>query len=92
MRREDICTAKPHLFEVVAELDDRSRLEHALRVHRELAVLELVQVRGDEEQVGARLDGQETRSRHVDAVSVLEVCTGGVKEVSRQCQAAWANQ
>ena len=60
---------------MVAELDDRSRLEHALRVHRELAVLELVQVRGDEEQVGARLDGQETRSRHVDAVSVLEVCT-----------------
>lgn len=80
-------TAETHLLEVVAELDDRSRLEHALRVHRELAVLELVQVRGDEEQVGARLDGQETRSRHVDAVSVLEVYTGAEKEVSRQWQA-----
>lgn len=67
-------TEGANLLERVAELDDRRRLEHALRVHLQLTMLELVQVRGDEEQVGARLDGQEPRPRDVDPVRVLEVC------------------
>lgn len=58
------------LLEVVAELDDRRREEHARGVHDEPAVLEEVQVRRDEEQVRARLDGEETATGNVDAVRV----------------------
>ena len=65
------------LLEVVTELDDGRCLEHALRTDRELAMLERVDVRLDEQQVRAALDGQEARPRHVDAMRVLEVLDGG---------------
>ena len=62
-----------NLLEVVAELDDRRSLEHALGVDDELTVLEGVDVTLDEEEIGATLHWQETLARNVDAVSVLEV-------------------
>ena len=37
-------------------------------------MFELVQVGSDQEEVGTRFDGEETRSRNVDSVCVLEVC------------------
>ena len=68
---------RTHLLKVVAQLDDRRRLEHALLIDDELPVLKRVDVGHDEEQIGAALDGQEARPRHVDAVRVLEVLDGG---------------
>ena len=61
------------LLEVVAELDDGRRLEHALRIDDELPVLERVDVALDEQQVRAALDGQEAATGHVDAVRIVEV-------------------
>ena len=61
------------LFKVIAQLNDRRRLEHPLRVDDELAMLERVDVAFDEEQIGAGLDGQKTRTRDVDSMSVAEV-------------------
>jgi len=66
-----------YFLERISEFDDGSRLEHSFRVHSELTVFELVQIRSDQEQVGARFDGEETRSRNVDTVSVLEVLDSG---------------
>ena len=65
------------LLEVVTELDDRRRLEHPLLVDDQLAVLEGVDVRLDEEQVGARLDGKEATTGDVDTVCTVEVLDGG---------------
>jgi hypothetical protein len=42
-----------NLFECVAEFDDGGLVEHAVRVHDKLAVLERVEVRCDQEQVRA---------------------------------------
>ena len=65
-----------HLLEVAAELDER-RVAEAARAHLQLAVLDRVQIRLDEHQIRARLDGQEAAARHVDAVRVAEVLDGG---------------
>lgn len=62
---------------MIAELDDGGRQKHALGVHDEATVLEHVEVRSDEEEVGAALDGEEARSGHVDASGVAEVLDGG---------------
>lgn len=64
------------LLEVVAELDEGSRAE-AVGVHHKLAVTESVEVRLDEHEVGASLDGQETATGNVDTVGVVEVTDGG---------------
>ena len=72
----DVLLEVRDLLEVGAELDDGDAAE-AVGVHDELAVLEAVQVRLDEEQVGAGLDGEETAAGHVDAVGVAEVADGG---------------
>lgn len=63
------------LLEVGTELDDGNTTE-AVRVHDQLAVLETVQVRLDDHQIGAGLDGQEAATGHVDTVGVLEVADG----------------
>jgi hypothetical protein len=60
-----------------SELDNGGGLEDPAGVHDERSVLERVQVRGDEEQVRARLDGEETRSGDVDTLGVSEVLDGG---------------
>ena len=65
-----------NLLEVVAELDDRRGLKHALRVDRELAVLKRVNVTLDEEQVRAALDGQEAATGDIDTVCVVKVLDG----------------
>jgi len=64
------------LLEVVAELDEGCGTE-AVGVHDELAVTEGVQVRLDEHEVGAGLDGQEATTWDVDTVGVGEVANGG---------------
>lgn len=53
-----------------AYLDDGSRQEHAGGVHDEPTVLEEVEIGGDEEEIGATLDGQEPTPGDVDAVGV----------------------
>lgn len=63
------------LLEVCSELDQGGVTE-AVGVDDELAVLEGVEVRLDEHEVGAGLDGQEAATGHVDSVSVLEVADG----------------
>lgn len=63
------------LLEVVAELDERSGTE-AVGVHHKLAVTQSVEVRLDEHEVGAGLDGQETATGNVDTVGVSEVTDG----------------
>lgn len=45
-----------HLLESVSEFDNRRLSEHAVGVHDQLAVLEGVQVAGDQQQIGAGLD------------------------------------
>ena len=64
------------LLEVGTQLDDGDTTE-TVGVHDQLAVLEAVEVRLDDHQVGAGLDGQETTTGHVDTVGVLEVTDGG---------------
>lgn len=58
---------------LVAKLDERRVGEGAGRVHDQRAVLNGVQVGLDNEQVRARLDGQEARARDVNAACALEV-------------------
>ena len=74
-------------LEVVPELDDGRRREHAVLVEDELAVLERVDVTLDQQQIRAALHGQEAAARHVDTVAVLEVpdrCSGsGLELMSR---------
>ena len=65
-----------HLLERVTELDHGCLGEHATRVHNQLAVLKRVEVRSDEQQIRARLDGQEARSWHVDTLGTAEVLDG----------------
>ena len=45
-----------NLLERVAELDYWRLVEHPVRVHDELAVLQAVEIRGDQEEVGCGLD------------------------------------
>ena len=72
-----------NLLERVAELHHRGLVEHAARVHHQLAVLQPVQVARDEEQVRAALDGQEARTGHVHTLGTAEVLDssthGGLK-------------
>ncbi len=45
-----------NLLKRVTELDHGRLVEHPVRVHDELAVLQAVEVRGDQEEVGCRLN------------------------------------
>lgn len=63
------------LLEVAAELDE-GRVAEAGGAHLQLAVLNGVEIRLDEHEVGASLDGQETPTGHVDTVGVVEVADG----------------
>lgn len=65
------------LLEVIAQLDQRNGVEHALGVDRQLAVVERVEIGGDQEQIRGRLDGQETATGDVDTVCVVEVLDTG---------------
>ena len=65
-----------NFLEVVAELDER-RWTEAVGIHHELAVLEGVEIRLDEHEIGAGLDGQEATTRDVDAVGIVEMADGG---------------
>lgn len=69
------------LLEVRDLLEVRSKLDHrhtteAVGVHEELTVLKTVEIRLNEQEVGAGLDGQEATTGHVDTVGVLEVADG----------------
>lgn len=64
------------LLEVGTQLDDGYTTE-TVGVHDQLAVLETVEVRLDQQQVGAGLDRQEATTGHVDTVGILEVTDGG---------------
>lgn len=73
-----------HLLKRVSELHNGCGLEDPVGVHDKRAVLERVEVRRDEEQVRARLDGQEPVSGDVDALCVAEVldsCADGGLEL-----------
>lgn len=74
--RRNVLLEVGNLLEVAAQLDKRGIAE-AVGAHLKLAVLECVQIRLDQHQVRARLDGQEATTRHVDTVCVLEVANGG---------------
>ena len=74
------------LLEVITKLDNRCGLEHPLLVDDKLTVLQRVDVTLDEEQVGTTLDGQETATRNVNTVGVVEVfdgSTGGSLELQQ---------
>ena len=63
-------------LEVITKLDNRRGLEHPLLVDDKLTVLQRVDVTLDEKQVGTTLDGQETATRNVDTMGVVEVLDG----------------
>ena len=63
------------LLEVRSKLDHRNTTE-AVGVHDQLAVLETVEIRLNQQEVGAGLHGQEATTGDVDAVTVLEVTDG----------------
>ena len=68
-----------NLFEMVTQFDDRCCLEHPLLVDDELTMLERIDVTLDEKKVGARFDGQEPRTWHVDTMGISKMfngCTG----------------
>jgi len=50
-----------NLLERVAELDYRRLVEHPVRVHDKLAMLQAVEIRGDQEEVGCGLNLCEVR-------------------------------
>jgi hypothetical protein len=64
-----------NLLEVGSELDKRSWSE-AGAIHGQLSVLEGVQIRLDEHEIGGSLDWQEAATRNVNTVAVLEVTDG----------------
>lgn len=64
-----------NLLEVTAQLDQRSIAETS-SAHLELTVLEGVEIRLDQHQIGTGLDGQESSTRDVDSVGVVEVTDG----------------
>jgi len=64
-----------NLFKVTSKLDQRST-SNPVGVHDQLAVLQSIQVRLDEHEVGASLDWQEAATWDVDAVSILKVTNG----------------
>lgn len=73
-----------NLLEMITELDNGCRLKHPLLVDDELTMLDAVDVGLDEEKVRAALDGQESASRNVDTMAVLEELdsvTGGGLEL-----------
>lgn len=73
------------LLECIAQLDYGRLGEHPSWVHDQLAVLERVKVRSDQQQIRAGLDGQETGSWHIDTFSATEVlnsCTDGSLELN----------
>lgn len=74
--RGDVLLEVRDLLEVAAELDEGSVAE-AGSAHLELAVLEGVEIRLDEHQIRAGLDGQEAAAGHVNTVGVVEVADGG---------------
>ena len=45
-----------NLLKRVAKLNHGGLVEHPVRVHDELAVLQAVEIRGDQEEVGCRLN------------------------------------
>lgn len=57
---------------IVAQLDQRRGREHSLRRHHQRTGSQAVQIRHHQQQIGRLLDGQETRSRHIDADTTLE--------------------
>ena len=61
---------------MIPELDNGRRAEQPVLAHVQLTVLERVDVALDEEQVRAALDGQETATRNVDTMGVVEVLDG----------------
>lgn len=65
------------LLEVVAELDNGGLTKLTVGVHDKLAMLERVQVAGDQQEIRAALDWQEAATGNIDTVSSLEVLDGG---------------
>jgi len=65
------------LLEVITKLDDRGLTEHAVRIHDQLAVLQRIQIAGDQQEIGAALDRQEAATRNVDTMGTLEVLDRG---------------
>jgi len=66
-----------HLGEMVlAQLDQRRGGEHALGRHHQAAVLQGVQIRHDQQQIGRLLHGQETGAGHIDTDGAIEALHG----------------
>ncbi|GMT17579.1 hypothetical protein PFISCL1PPCAC_8876, partial [Pristionchus fissidentatus] len=66
-----------HLVEAGSELDERGRGEGAELGQRQTAIVNVVEIGHEEEQIGGLLDGQEPGTGHVDATRALEVFNGG---------------
>lgn len=63
------------LLEIAAQLDQWGGAK-SIRIHDELSMLQAVEVRLDQHQIGAGLDGQESSTGNVDTVGSLEVTNG----------------
>jgi hypothetical protein len=55
----------PNLLKRVAELHHGRLIEHSVRVHDELAVLQAVEIRGDQEEIGCRFNLCEGRGLYM---------------------------
>ena len=64
------------ILKVRAELDNGGAAKVTRGIHHQSSVLELVEIGLDGEQVGSRLDGQETIARHINTMSVLKELNG----------------
>ena len=74
--------ARNALLEVRDLLEVGSKLDHGdtaetVGVHDQLAVLQTVEIRLDQQEIRAGLDGQEATTGNVDTVAVLEMTDGG---------------
>ena len=65
-----------YLFKVVAEFDKRHGSKLSRRIGDEFTVMQTVQIRGDQEKIRSALDRQESISRYIDTVSIVEMLDG----------------
>lgn len=61
---------------MIPQLDDWHSSEHSVLADNQLTVLQSVNITLDQEQIRARLDRKEPRTRHVDAMGIVEVLDG----------------
>ena len=71
--RMNIVSKHADFLKVVTKLNDRSRLEHSVRVDDELPVHQRIDITLDEEEIGTAFDWEETLPGNVNTMGILKM-------------------